>query len=222
MAGSTLANCMTQIGMDENVRVAAGQYREIKKSPVKYKRCVKKCSLKEKRNIDTVLSYLKLAPEEFDVKDEKEQEEAQTVNVLRKSLGKDIFSRVLKKATSDPSSPSFLGKKAKTLVGEEGLAMVPCKGSSSSSWEKAPKQSPLASLDLDENEAQELHQWMMQSCVLEKKSEKEREGHQRLEETCCFCELKGKSFKTCSQSHQQKAFGGQKEKPSLPQKQFLA
>ena len=169
MAGSTLANCMTQIGMDENVRVAAGQYREIKKSPVKYKRCVKKCSLKEKRNIDTVLSYLKLAPEEFDVKDEKEQEEAQTVNVLRKSLGKDIFSRVLQKATSDPSSPSFFGKKAKTLVGEEGLAMVPCKGSSSSSWEKAPKQSPLASLDLDENEAQELHQWMMQSCVLEKK-----------------------------------------------------
>ena len=46
--------------MDEKIRIACQQYRELKRDPKKYLRCIKKASVKEKNNIDNVLSFLQL------------------------------------------------------------------------------------------------------------------------------------------------------------------
>lgn len=169
--------------MDEQMRIGAAQFRELRRDTVKYNRCIKKCSPLEKRNIDQVLGHLTLQeePEKGASFESSEaaadnsppptiscHNEAEAEEVVQ---GLQIFTRVLQKKTSDPSSPNF--KKEMQVVGGQGEGHASSsrlqqtmplgeqgQGSqaSSSSW----KYPSFDDLNLDEDEAAELRAWMLE------------------------------------------------------------
>ena len=156
--------------MDDTIRIGTQQYRDLKKDPVKYARCIKKSSLKEKANIDKVLDFLQmdvemkpstLPPEEAAVASAK----AEPLEDGDPAIPGLVFTKVLKRHASDPASPSFVPKKQGIGDGTDGTAGT----QASSSWEK-----PISSVDcflegLDHDEAKELQQWMKQMSSGEKK-----------------------------------------------------
>lgn len=169
--------------MDELIRIAAGQYRTAKQDALKYSRLVKKCSIKEKKNIDYVLGFMVLAEDEVITGGDVPLEEAgeSSVAAAKAEVTKpeevvetalvvavpkpasNVFQKVLQREASDPASPSF------------GLTTSSGKASkSSSSWEKpaVSKEQYLAALELAEKEEAELLNWMQESSQVEKKPKK--------------------------------------------------
>eukprot|EP00435_Cladocopium_sp_Y103_P006548 s1297_g2.t1 len=167
--------------VDDQLRIAAQQYRELKKDAQKYARCIKKCSCKEKQSIDKVLDFMTI-PEAEEVGTSKkepvqpEEEEEEQVNLAasdEEPVKLTIFSRVLKKEASDPSSPTFQKKPKKEMS-----------GSMSSSSRLQPSMAskpglaviPPGSLECDE--AGELKSWMAQEATVgpKKKGSKKQKG----------------------------------------------
>ena len=115
--------------IDESIRIAASQFREIKKDFVKYSRAVRKCSEAEKANIDSVLAQMTLVEDVMEAKPGEEATVEPTVEpkgepkVLKDVLLEDkapaIFSKVLKKEASDPASPNFRLKSSSSQKQEE-------------------------------------------------------------------------------------------------------
>ena len=115
--------------IDESIRIAASQFREIKKDFVKYSRAVRKCSEAEKANIDSVLAQMTLVEDVMEAKPGEEATVEPTVEpkgepkVLKDVLLEDkapaIFSKVLKKEASDPASPNFRLKSSSLQKQEE-------------------------------------------------------------------------------------------------------
>lgn len=159
--------------VDNLVRIGASMYRELKKCEVKYSRCVKKCSPEEKRNIDQVLGMLTLA----ETSETSQETLANPDPKDGKAVGQDvcldlavpsstsassssakltIFSKVLEKKSSDPSSPTLSTKKQHKGL-DENKSNVPAKVSGSAS-EK--------SFALQNDEKMELKTWM-EKAVLE-------------------------------------------------------
>lgn len=117
-------------GMDEKIRIACQQYRELKRDPKKYLRCIKKASVKEKNNIDNVLSFLQLheddtmqigkdqGQEEFgEIETDQKQEEPRKDEDSTLPSPSKVFKRVLSREASDPASPSFAAKSTKQVSG---------------------------------------------------------------------------------------------------------
>ena len=147
--------------LDTLIRIGAQQYRDLKRDPLKYSRCVKKCGLKEKKNIDKVLSFL-VFPEGAEQPDGGEvaqevacaaPEEAPAVanakaegspeQVPQPAVPGLVFSRVLAREASDPASPNFARKQSNDEYKTEQLP--------SSSWER-PGSMALAAVGLEKDE----------------------------------------------------------------------
>ena len=172
--------------MDDTIRIGAQQYRDLKRDPLKYNRCIKKCSLKEKANTDKVLDFLQLDAE---LKPSAPSHQGEAAVPLGKAalasakaepLDEDpvvpglVFTKVLKRTASDPASPSFVPKK-------QGIGG---RTEASSSWEKSTPSGDSLLQGLGNDEAKELKQWLEQASCGEKKVCEE----ERFEETCsCFC-----------------------------------
>lgn len=174
--------------MDELIRIAAGQYRTAKQDPLKYSRLVKKCSIKEKKNIDTVLSFMVLAEEDVNTGGCGEGEPADcgeggpaekaivaAEEAFEPAVDKSwvvaipkpassIFQRVLKRDASDPASPSF------------GRGKISRSNSSLEKNPGMPKAESLAALDLAEKEEEELLTWMQKPSTVEKKQQKKKKS----------------------------------------------
>lgn len=151
--------------VDDQIRIAAGMYREICKSSSKYLTCVRKASVEEKERIDSVLSKLQLGVQPVD-QVETEAEEAPAES-LPASSSASVFSRVLQRATSAPSSPE-----AKSLVPAKKLPTVTSEEGSSASKPQLRRQ--LAFLELDKKEEEEMLKWMQTSVGLKKKKKKKK------------------------------------------------
>ena len=156
--------------LDEKLRIAAQQYRDLKRDPMKYARCCKKVSVKELKNIDTVLQHLQDL-QDAPVTSLVEQEQVPADNDGKPVPAEKIFEKVLKREASDPASPSFVSKNAKAA--ETSMSTV-----ASSSWQK-PGTASLAdgAFDLGEDEALELKSWMEKHSTLEKKVKKKAKGN---------------------------------------------
>lgn len=153
--------------VDNVVRIGASVYRELKKCEVKYSRCVKKCSPEEKRNIDQVLGMLTLGEnsetsqetEALPVpKDEKAVENNLSLDLALVSSSSSsasrpkltIFTKVLQKKGSDPSSPTVSTKKQ-----EQGLEQKKSSVPATVSGNVVDK-----SVAFDKDEKMELKTWM--------------------------------------------------------------
>ena len=166
--------------VDEQLRIAAQKYREIKKDSQKYGRCIKKCSCKEKENIDKVLDFLTI-PEAEVVGPSKKmlvQPEEEDQFILKGMAASDeeplkltVFSRVLKKEASDPSSPNFQRKPKVEMSGSMSSRFQPSKAS-----KPGLAVVPPGSLECDE--AGELKSWMAQEATVgpKKKGGKKPKG----------------------------------------------
>ena len=179
--------------VDVQIRIAAQQFRDIKKDSMKYARCCKKCSLKEKANIDKVLDFLHISGEELEQKEEK-QEKAEAEVTTEKSLAGDpfelkIFTRVLKREASNPESPNFK-KGASQEMGSDSLpssssreaASGPASSNAlvsynhSGSMPSKAVASFLKGLHLDE--AEELKAWMCKNVQVTAKKRKTKKSKQ--------------------------------------------
>ena len=156
--------------MDDTIWIGAQQYRDLKRDPLKYSRCIKKCSLKEKANIDKVLDFLQLDAELKPSAPSPQGEaavppgEAALASAKAEPLDEDpvvpglVFTKVLKRTASDPASPSFVPKKQGTGGRTEA----------SSSWKKSTPSGDSLLEGLGNDEAKELKQWLEQASCGEK------------------------------------------------------
>eukprot|EP00438_Fugacium_kawagutii_P035503 Skav236424 [mRNA] locus=scaffold4432:3940:4977:- [translate_table: standard] len=148
--------------MDEQLRIAAAQYREIKKDPSKYSRCVRKASAEEKQMLDSVLSCLHLENQ-----DQAETEiEELAVSDCPTAASSSVFKKVLGKTTSAPESPE-----PNHLV----LAEAATRGSSGraqASYSRPDLRRQLAFLELDKVEEEEMLRWMQTGVELKERSRK--------------------------------------------------
>ena len=128
--------------VDELVRIGASMYRDLKKCEVKYSRCVKK-------NIDQVLGMLTLgetsetSQETLAIPDPKDGKAVgqdvcldlavpSSSSASSSSAKLTIFSKVLEKKSSDPSSPTLSTKKQHQGL-DQKKSNVPAKVSGSAS-----------------------------------------------------------------------------------------
>ena len=163
--------------IDESIRIAASQFREIKKDFVKYSRAVRKCSEAEKANIDSVLAQMTLVEGVMEAKpgEEPTVEPKGEPKVLKDVLLEDkapaIFSKVLKKEASDPASPNFRLKSSSLQKQEEEKQVSLFSNSTGASSSKAAVlPSPQ---DVEADEVAELQAWMQrEAAVGPKKSKK--------------------------------------------------
>lgn len=93
--------------VDNNVRAAASQYRELKLSTSKYSTCMRKASIKEKEIMDNVLEVLSCKEENSSVvAEEKGNCGVQEAKDVETSEGpKNVYKRILAQKNSDASSP---------------------------------------------------------------------------------------------------------------------
>ena len=138
---------------DEQLRICAAQYRELKKNPLKYQRAIKKASLTEKEYVDRVLAMLALQEESAPDKAVPLQAEEAPGSPKEEApglAGLVIFDNILKKVRSDPPTPQLSkGNNA---------------SSSSVSLPMEKKEVIPADLNLDKlsaNEKEELVAWML-------------------------------------------------------------
>ena len=145
---------------DEQLRICASQYRELKNYNVKYQRAMKKASNEEKEYVDRVLDMLDfnqvVAEEKTGDVEEKPCDKPAPVKVPALQdedlPGLVIFQNILQKASSDPHSPepvrakqTKVGSKSQEVNKKKQTAMVP----------------DLDALRLNANEQDELLAWML-------------------------------------------------------------
>ena len=172
--------------IDESIRIAASQFREIKKDFVKYSRAVRKCSEAEKANIDSVLAQMTLVEGVMEAKpgEEPTVEPKGEPKVLKDVLLEDkapaIFSKVLKKEASDPASPNFRLKSSSLQKQEEETQVSLFSNSTGASSSKAAVlPSPQ---DVEADEVAELQAWMQrEAAVGPKKSKKSKKKGKAME-----------------------------------------
>lgn len=151
--------------MDEQLRIAAALYRDLKKDSGKYLRCTRKASLEEKEQLDEVLRKLQLGSELPPEQVETEEERASPVRPEPSS----VFSRVLQKEPSAPESPK-----------SEAFVVVKKETSSSSSLSlqvsgsRPQLRRQLAFLEMDKKEEEEMLKWMSTSVDVSKKKGKKK------------------------------------------------
>lgn len=172
--------------IDQNVRIACANYRELRASPQKYQTCMRKASLSEKDTIDKVLEVLQLPEEGFqastedgnqskevqmekeksqeEVEQEKSDQKTETPSTSTTVFGSSttVFGRVLAKQVSEASTPDKRLKKKTTMdVG----AQQPSHTASALATSVAARSSashPLG-VELNANEETELLQWMSET-----------------------------------------------------------
>ena len=93
--------------LDQQIRIAASHYRDLKLSGSRYAACMRKASVSEKEQIDGVLQFLTLKAEEQEVGEEsKEVAGSSAEKVSEKAQGAPgIFKKVLTKKLSEASTP---------------------------------------------------------------------------------------------------------------------
>ena len=194
--------------LDQQIRIAASHYRDLKVSGSKYAACMRKASVSEKEQIDVVLQCLTLKPEEQEVGEESKEVAGSSVEKVSEKAqdAPAIFKKVLTKKLSDGSTPE---KRMRTKA--PCSPKLSCGGEASSSACSAlvatakpsvplPKrhQEPM-DLKMEEEEVSELKQWMVQRADLESKR---NSGHTRkshgLQEACC--ENRRARRENCSQT----------------------
>jgi len=160
--------------IDELVRIAASQFREIKKDFVKYSMAVRKCSEAEKANIGSVLAQMTLQEDmEAKIEEESQKEPLEEPKVLKDAMLEDkpptIFSKVLKKEASDPASPNFHLKSGTLQKEEEKQVSLFSKSIGASSSKAAVLPSPK---DVEADEVAELKAWMQTEAAVGPKTNK--------------------------------------------------
>lgn len=144
--------------MDEQLRIGAAQYREIKKDSSKYGRCVRKASAQEKEALDSVLSCLCL-----DNQDQAETEvEEAAPSDCPVAASSSVFQKVLQKSTSAPESP-----KPQSLVPAQAVTGG-SSGSMQATHSRPELRRQLAFLELDKKEEEEMLKWMQTEVVFKK------------------------------------------------------
>lgn len=144
--------------MDEQLRIAASQYREVKKDSSKYGRCVRKASAQEKEALDSVLSCLRL-----DNQDQAETElEEAAPSDCPVAASSSVFQKVLQKSTSAPESPE-----PQSLVPAQA-ATVGSSGSMQATHSRPELRRQLAFLELDKKEEEEMLKWVQTEVVFKK------------------------------------------------------
>lgn len=93
--------------VDNNVRAAASQYRDLKLSASKYATCMRKASLKEKEVMDGVLELLVCKEENSSAVAEQEGKDGnrEAKQLEKVDTEKSVFKRILSQQPSDASSP---------------------------------------------------------------------------------------------------------------------
>ena len=161
--------------MDEQLRIAAAMYREIKKDATKYCRCIRKASVEEKERLDSVLAILQLseqpaeqpAPDHAETEvDEKEPARSRSPK-LKPQVGQSnsaVFRRILQKVSSAPESPKKTDMALQTPDAKVAVPAIKTTGGSSGSTEGASCRPQLkrqfAFLELDKKEEEEMLRWM--------------------------------------------------------------
>jgi hypothetical protein len=148
--------------IDFLIRVACSMYREVKQDSTKYARCVRKASMEEKENIDSVLSCLSLGchADEACAEDEEDVTERPASSKPALANPDSVFKKVLQKTPSAPESPEA---KSSQLV-------TRASGSNEASGSRPALRRQLAFLDLDKKEEEEMLKWMQtEVCVTKRK-----------------------------------------------------
>ena len=165
--------------IDEQLRIAAAMYREVKKDATKYCRCIRKASVEEKERLDSVLSILQLSEQPAPSQAETEVDEREPASSLSPKLkpqvsqSNHVFRKILEKVPSAPESP----KKANmTLQTPDAKALVPAikttggsSGSTEGGYSRPQFKRQVAFLELDKKEEEEMLRWMSTDITVAKK-----------------------------------------------------
>ena len=155
--------------IDEQVRIAASQFRDLKKCPDGYRRCAKKASEDEMNGIKKVLDLLIL---EGNDKEAEAMQSSQPVVPGMAASSEDfltpVFSKVLQKKSSEPESPQVA--RSRDMAAPASLALVPAPSAANGSGSGRPLlRRQMAQLQLEEDEEKELLCWMSQKVPETKK-----------------------------------------------------
>ena len=191
--------------LDQQVRIAASHYRELKLSGSKYAACMRKASVAEKAQIDGVLQCMTIKSEEQEGGEELTGVAGSSVDkaseVPHNSPG--IFKKVLTKKLSEASTPEKRMRTKGPCSPKAGLALPAGSNglglpsgvamSSASSAIVCTAKSALAlsqskepiDLNMDQEEVAELKEWMVQSADVEHKK-KSNQTRKRPASGVCF------------------------------------
>ena len=160
--------------IDEQVRIATSQFRDLKKCPDGYRRCAKKASEDEMNGIKKVLDLLIL---EGNDKEAKAEQSSQPVVPGMAAISEDfltpVFLKMLQKKPSEPESPQVA--RSRDMAAAASLALVPAPSAATESGSGRPLlRRQMAQLQLEEDEAKELLCWMSQKVPETKKKRKNK------------------------------------------------
>ena len=180
--------------LDQQIRIAASHYRDLKLSGSRYAACIRKASVSEKEQIDGVLQFLTLKAEEQEVGEEsKEVAGSSAEKVSEKAQGAPgIFKKVLTKKLSEASTPE---KRMRT----KGPCSPKEHASSSACSALVATAKPSVDLNMDQEEVVELKEWMVQRADVEiKRKQKMKRPASAMDPKKPAVKAKGQEQKTAA------------------------